>query len=385
MNKKALLISCYDWYNNRLKPIRDYLMDIGYDVTAVMSDYCHINKSYINVKIPECNYIHVPSYKSNISLQRIWSHMYFGKKVNQYLKNFKPDLVYLVLPPNNTAYYCASYKKQHPECKYIVDIIDLWPESLPLNFLKKTFPARIWANLRNYSLRFADHMFLECGLYKEKLKGVIPNIDNKSSILYLFKEQSQEEHDFVLKTINQYEKEKQLRQNKIILGYLGSINNIIDIDGISSVVKSLKEKNLEVEVRIIGDGQSRDKFIRELEYAGAKVRYFGKIFDQFEKIKILGMCDFGLNMMKDNISVGLTIKSIDYFSMGLPIINSIKGDTWEMVISEHIGENWSDGNEMLDIGYNHNEIFRVFLRQFSLSSFELNLIDKPRNIFQDWR
>ncbi len=44
-------------------------------------------------------------------------------------------------------------------------------------------------------------------------------------------------------------------------------------------------------------------------------------------------------MMKDEVSVGLTIKSIDYLSYGLPLINNIKGDTTKLVQDEKIGQN----------------------------------------------
>ena len=35
--------------------------------------------------------------------------------------------------------------------------------------------------------------------------------------------------------------------------------------------------------------------------------------------------------MKQEVFVGLTMKSIDYFEAGLPIINNIHGDTWNIV------------------------------------------------------
>lgn len=375
MNKKALLISCYhEWYENRLKPIKEYLIGIGYDVEIILSDFEHINKTYISNPNPECNYIHVPRYNTNISIQRIWSHICFGKQVSFLLKKLQPDLIYQVLPPNNTACYCAKYKKQHPECKYIVDVIDLWPESLPLSCLRKTFPAKIWADFRNESLKLANHVFLECGLYKEKLKDVVPNLKEKSSVLYLFKKQTTKERELVLKTIEEYEIIKAKFPNKIRMAYLGSINNIIDVDGICDVVKNFLNNGQEVEVRIIGEGQSRNSFLKALESSGAEVNYYGKIFDENEKIKILGICDFGLNMMKDNIIVGLTIKSIDYFSMGLPIINNIKGDTWDLVHNNDLGLNINSTNKkQKQIIFNKRIIFDFFEKNFSKSSFIKNV------------
>ncbi len=374
-NKQALLISCFNgWFIKRLEPIKNYLESKGYSVKILLSDYDHSNKTYLLNFHSECKYVHVPSYKSNVSLKRIISHICFGKLVNIHLKSIKPDLIYLILPPNNTAVYCNRYKKSNPECKYIVDIIDLWPESLPLDWFKDSIPAKIWAKFRNDSLKIADHIFLECSLYKEKLKNIIPELEKKSSVLYLFKEQTELERKLVLKTIEEYEKERTQRNNKVILGYLGSINNIIDIEGICSVVRSLKMQNLAVEVRIIGDGQSRNSFIKALQSSGAEVNYYGKIFDQFKKIEILGKCDFGLNMMKDNISVGLTIKSIDYFSIGLPLINNIKGDTGLLIKKYGIGIDYNEFKKnKINYNYNKKKILSVFDRFFSKKSFFYNV------------
>ena len=43
--------------------------------------------------------------------------------------------------------------------------------------------------------------------------------------------------------------------------------------------------------------------------------------------------------MKSSVRVGLTMKSIDYLSYGIPILNTIPDDTWELVDREKIGVN----------------------------------------------
>ena len=43
--------------------------------------------------------------------------------------------------------------------------------------------------------------------------------------------------------------------------------------------------------------------------------------------------------MKDSVCVGLTMKSMDYFSGGLPILNTIEVDTWDLVEQWHCGIN----------------------------------------------
>ena len=43
--------------------------------------------------------------------------------------------------------------------------------------------------------------------------------------------------------------------------------------------------------------------------------------------------------MKESVRVGLTMKSVDYFCYGLPLINNIQGDTWKLIRQYGIGVN----------------------------------------------
>ena len=93
------------------------------------------------------------------------------------------------------------------------------------------------------------------------------------------------------------------------LCYLGSINNIIDIEGIGKVVKDIAKRR-KTTVHIIGDGEKKEQLCEALKAAGAEVVCYGAVFDEKEKIKIFSRCSYGINMMKKDICVGLTMKSI---------------------------------------------------------------------------
>lgn len=128
--QKAVLISGFGWYGSRLKPIRELLESDGYETIVYLSDFSHGSKSYVKDKSPECEYVHVPAYKKNLSISRLFSHFVFGEKLKKILAKVKPDLIYCMLPPNSVAKHCFKYKKKKPQCKYYVDLIDLWPESM---------------------------------------------------------------------------------------------------------------------------------------------------------------------------------------------------------------------------------------------------------------
>lgn len=342
--KKAILISGFGWYEERLKPVSEVLEEKGYKSVCYLSDFNHQRKKYFIDTQNGCKYIHVPVYKKNLSVARLFSHMIFGYKLKKILKKEKPDLIYCMVPPNSAAMSCLKYKKKHPVCKYYLDIIDMWPESMPIrDRYKNNIIFKKWGYLRNASVPFADHIFTECRLYQNRLKNILKM--DRVSTLYLFKELY--DKDNVLKCIE--EKKKKYKKNKITLCYLGSINNLISIDKICMVLALLVKSGIFVELRIIGEGEAKDRLVQSAKDTGAEVKYYGLVYERSEKLNILGCCDYGFNIMKDYVEVGLTIKSVDYFSMGIPIINGIKGDTWKFVEKKNIGVNYKENGK--DIVY----------------------------------
>lgn len=349
-----------------------------YDVTVLIADYDHIGKKKIRERYPECTYINVPEYKRNLSISRVRSHIIFGKEVGKRLKSLRPDLIFLQLPPNNSAWYCTQYKKLHPETKYYIDLIDLWPESLPLKGADKTLIVKYWKSVRDNSLPAADHVFTECALYRKKLAKVLNR--EKTSVLYLYKKQTEEGH----KLVNQKIKKRRIHSDKLSFAYLGSINNIVDMEGILKVLKGITARGISTSIHIVGDGEGRNRFLKTLKAAGVKVYFYGAVFDQMRKIKILGNCDFAFNMMKESVLVGLTIKSIDYFSMGLPIINNIKGDTWEIVRRYGAGVNVDDPEYAwesildCDAGDVSQKAYALYLKVFTEDRFKKCLKEAMR-------
>jgi len=366
--EKAVIISCFDWYEKRLKPIKEVLEENGYFVIVFTSDYDHIKKEKIKKKIQECIYIPVKEYKKNISIDRLCSHHLFAKEVLNKLYSICPTFIYVLIPPNSVADVCRKYKQKHPEVKLIFDVIDLWPESMPGKKYHSLLPFRYWRKLRDNSLKVADHIFTECSLYQEKFES---SVRNKCSTLFLFKDKKGGyDHDYLGL------EDDTASKKKLKLCYLGSINHIIDIDGICQVVKNLSN-NYDVEVRVIGKGESKDIFLDKLSKTGTNVKYYGPVFDEKEKKRILVECDYGLNMMIETVSVGLSIKSIDYLSYGLPLINNLKGDTWDIIEKESIGINIPKNGCIGTLPIiNHTYVYETFNKYFSEDAFKEKIIDE---------
>ncbi|MEB7518866.1 glycosyltransferase [Enterococcus hirae] len=328
--KKAVIVTPFDnySYNVRIKFVEGYLQKIGYNVKILSSDFDHRNKEKYQNNRKGLELLKVPEYRRNLSLSRIQSHRIFARKSVKRALQLQPDLLYVSGPPNFLFKYFATNKSSFKGTKLIFELGDMWPETMPINGKKKTlfkFPMKIWASLRDKYIAKADFTIFECDLFKELVNTNIKEI--KGGTIYLCKDG----------TTMELPKE-QISNECIELVYVGSINNIIDVDLIVEISKKIAVKKKTI-VHIIGDGEQRQDLISELSGKNIEVNYHGIVYDEVEKSKIYSRCSFAFNIMKETVCVGLTMKSIDYFEAGLPLINNISGDTHDLVVNNRCGYN----------------------------------------------
>ncbi|MBU3127156.1 glycosyltransferase [Clostridium tagluense] len=368
---KVVIVNCFDTYEDRIDLIHDFFINNGYDVTIVQSDFRHFKKVKRTESKQHFIFVESKPYNKNMSVARMTSHYRYAKMAFQLVEDLQPDLLYVIVPPNSLAKFAAKYKRRHSNIKLIFDLIDLWPETMPVERIKDMPPFNFWRLMRDKSLKYADLVITECNLYQSILKIVLKGI--KTETIYLAK-----------RKVN-IDRHPLFNKDEIHLGYLGSINNIIDIPNIKRLIKSIHEIK-PVTIHVIGDGESRDVLIDEIKSTGAIVEYHGKIYDPQKKQDIFDKCRFGLNIMKDTVCVGLTMKSIDYFQAGLPIINSIQADTAEIVDKYNIGINVTNENieNVADKVANADKdeftemrksTYKVFENLFSLQAFNEKLED----------
>lgn len=368
MNKKvAVIITAffnYD-YNIRIKYLEEKLISNGYDIVIVSSDFDHRNKKTYKNNKNNLKLLKVPRYRTNISFNRILSHIFFSRLVFKCCENLKPDLIYAITPPNFIFVYLGLYKQLYPNTRLIYEIEDLWPESLPINnFLKVLIKplTNIWRYFRDAYLYKADDLVFECKLFQDYLKK-----KSNSHLIYLTKANTLEKIEIgsLEDTLN--------------FLYLGSVNNLIDINLIIKIMLEVK-KHKKVVLYIIGGGEKNDTFLTLLKKNNIDYKNCGFIYSEDEKIKIVRKCHFALNIMKSSVFVGVTMKSLEYFHYGLPIINSIKGDIWDFVEREKCGFNisWNNISQQISniinvdnkcLGLLSNNSRKIYLTNFSPENF----------------
>lgn len=358
-----VIIDCFDTWEHRADLMLKVLREEGHRVQVLMSDFRHIEKCRRLDMKEDFKFFSADPYKKNISIERLYSHNQLSFDMFSWVEEHEStiDILWVFAPPNSFIKNAAEIKQKHSHIKLVIDLIDLWPETMPMGGLKHTPPFYVWRMIRDDNLKYADVIVTECNLYRKVLGHVLDG--KKVETLYLARENAG------------YEPHLNLPEDQINLCYLGSINNIIDIDTIGRIIGKCR-KFRPVKLIIAGNGEKKYELCNTAKAAGAKVDFRGTVYDREKKQRIFDSCHYGLNIMKDSVCVGLTMKSIDYFESGLPIINNIKGDTWDVIEKYGCGINI---DKEINIGNRKNFInIRCYTdkRQNSRGFFESYLTEE---------
>jgi glycosyltransferase involved in cell wall biosynthesis len=361
MSKKILIISNFheDSPISRSNMAFNYYIDRGYDPIVLCSSFSHSLKKFREFDNKNFITLKTISYTSSLSINRILSYLVFSYGVFKFLGKNRFDLVYVNLPPNGLGLPLLLRKKRFTNL--VVDIIDLWPESFPINkgVIKKTIlytSSLLPKIIRKKIIDYSDFCITESNYFYEKLD--LKN-NSTSKVIYI-KKPKLIEPCF----------EKVSKELSII--YLGNIGKIYDFDSLIKIIKGVKKKR-KVVLHIIGLGPLSSWFFDSLKNENIDYHYHGASFDENFKSEIISKCWFGFNGYKNNTEVALSYKSIDYLSYGVPLINSAKEDTRDLVDNERIGYNF------------HSESLKIIIDELSKVSLgEIDLMKKRSyNLFKN--
>lgn len=335
---KTILVSTFTnicTQNNRTLAI---LKQIDGEKTVVTTDFNHSHKRYYEkdeVAHPNQVCLHVPSYKKNLSVKRIWSHLVFAKKVKEYLSSLdeRPDTIYCTMPSSSSAYVCARYCKKHG-VKFVIDVIDLWPDSLlPLVKGKAIIKALLypWTYLTRYAYRSADVIIGESVKYASEAKKY--NDKAEMCPIYL---------GIDMQIINKVKSNNPVVLDKpkdeIWIAYAGSLGVSYDFQTLLDAVKSIHTQ-FKCKLWFIGDGVKHDEIANFVVANGLNAEITG-FLDYEQLLGYLGYCDIAINIFRENTKVVYSYKFNDYVAMDCFVLNSLEGETAEMVDEYKIGRNF---------------------------------------------
>ncbi len=366
--KKALLVSAFYLENSTSRPyhMKMYFESIGYQTTVLTTNFNHSSKKHEVIDSPDVIQLKVPSYSQTFSFKRILSHIIYAIKIKKYIKLGKYDLLYIAVPPNYSSFIASKYAKKMQKT-IVTDIIDIWPQNngrFPVSIILKK-----WSNMRNKTVRISDLVLIETNGYQKYISSIRSDFE----LVYL------------TKTVDENLANENLENFDLSIdfkiGYLGNFSDSYDFNSLIEIAKLLN-KNYKVTLELVGDGYLKKAFINDLDKNFIQYNDYGIIFDEAKKKQIFQACHFGYNAVNRDVTVGLSYKSIDYLSYGLPLLNSIGHDTKVLIDSYNAGINFISSvdafEQIMNLSNNSYKDMRVgaktlFIKCFSIIAFNTRM------------
>ena len=331
-------------YEARIQTLKraQYLRSNGFDVVIISGSYLHNtninliedNSSYKFAEYEDGQkFIHIKTsnYSSN-GFKRIYSILEFYIKVWWHASSFeKPDYIshLAAVPFGNITYFVAKKFK----AKFIVDIVDLWPESfVAYGLVSKKNPLLKLAYWAEYWLyKKADLLIFSMEGGKDYIKEKKWDIEqggkiDSNKISYI--NNGVDLKDFDFNTINHKIKDEDLENhNNFKVIYIGSIrlaNNVMQLIEAAEHLKDIKD----IKFFIYGDGEDRatlEKFCEEKQLNNI---VFKQKWVELKFVPYI-LSKSSLNILNYKPSSilrygGSQSKSFQYMASGKPICANVK-------------------------------------------------------------
>ena len=313
----------------------------GLDRFVITADFNHATKQYKPQDTTSfIHYIHVPSYNKNLSINRLYSHVVFSIKLYKYLKSLTilPQIIYCAMPASLTAYFCGKFCKSN-NIKFVVDVIDLWPDSLfPISRKFQLIKPLIapWSYITNKAYSMADYISAESKKYAQ----VALSKSNTKKWSYTYLGVDIEEMNSLVASSNAINRTD---NNEIWICYGGSLGNSYDFDSILKAIKNIDKQGIKYKFLFVAEGEYGDKINKYIDDNNLNALITGRM-PYNDYLKYLSVCDIAINSFKKTTKVVYSYKFNDYVGLKLFVLNNLSGETAEMVNDYQIGLNFNEDN-----------------------------------------
>jgi glycosyltransferase involved in cell wall biosynthesis len=301
----------------------------------------------------EIKLIKVSTYKKNIGIARIISHVTLGAGFYKqaYLiisKLPKQELtIVLSMPPLDTCYSALRLKSIFPGVRVVIDIMDAWPDVLVEVLCRRARILKPVARkiLTPYYAIFRQIVSKADGITavnQEFIKMVKSSgYVGVSKVVYSGCEL------IPLNVLNEkWSKMRCGNEKKIKIAYVGAMGRMYDLHSVYKAIRSLNEDGLDIELEIAGGNSTDQKLQSELSIAtgvGSRAFFHG-FLGMLDLQKMLLRCHIGIIPMFRESLVAFPYKARDYAGAGLPMINSLGWDIEQLIEKYNAGWQYEAGN-----------------------------------------
>ncbi|WP_370221677.1 glycosyltransferase family 4 protein [Cytobacillus sp.] len=345
MRKKKILLISQQFYpeigsaGNRMKNMFLLLKDSGYEVTVITAKPTYPEKQiYEEEKFwdeesfsEEHNqYIHrvdVSNHKS--SLNHIWRLMYYVEIALKMLlfvlkDKSKYDFVLATSPPIFIG-IVGLFAKFRYRCRMILDIRDLWPESLRgVGVFDHKWIIGFFNIVEKFLYVKSDHILVNSPGFIEYIIQKANIRDSKISFLPNAARQSELQSEAV-----------QNKEFKVI--YAGNIGLAQDVDLLKGLTKKLNAHN--IKISIAGYGIKKKELTNFVREENLQNTYFISPMTRAECLKVNSEHHVGLVSLtnKEVFDTVIPGKVIDYISCGVPMVAAVSGYSKDLIEKYKVG------------------------------------------------
>lgn len=356
--KKVWIVGHYTMppeYEVRVKTLMwaKYLMKEGYDVTLISASTLHntdINlitgtEKYIFKQYEQYRFIHIKcSDYSGSGIKRVRNLLQFAYRFKKYAKEFRtlPDVILAA------DIHCIDYKpigefakKNH--IKFIVDIRDLWPESIVeyLGYSKKNPIIKYLYHREKTMYQMADDIIFSMEGGKDYIvdQGWQDDID-LSKVHHINNGIDLEEYEYNKRNVIIRDADLEDSDTFKVI-YIGSIRKVNNIGMIVDAAKELQNTSYKnIKILIYGDGNEREALEKHCTEERIKnIAFKGSVEKKYISY-ILSKCDLNL-MHGASIKIakyGMSLnKSFDYLASGHPTLTDIDA-SYDYIIDNNAGK-----------------------------------------------
>jgi glycosyltransferase involved in cell wall biosynthesis len=334
--------------SDRFKYICQKLTDKGASVCQFVSAFDHSTKRQRKVASFAWRIVKVfePGYNRNVSYRRVLSHIVFDLLIFFYfiresLRSGVPDTIFSVVPHNGAACVAGLFAKAI-HAKFIVDIHDTWPESIlsiaKMNPVKRVICC-VWKACADFVFRCADDVFGESMKYAERADTIRSRMRlSNARAIYISGDPT---YYRSIKPIEVFPLE--VHGANFFLTYAGTLGENYDLDCILDAFIAFQDEFHDVGLLFLGSGERESHIRSRLSSCSLKAWVSGMIPHR-TLLSYLKASHVGLNCFKPAGNVAYSYKLNDYLLAGVPVINSLIGESAEIILTHELGVNYFSGD-----------------------------------------
>lgn len=263
-----------------------------------------------------------PSYRRNICLARLLSHRVLARRwTHRVAAEAVPDVVIASSPPlglcASARNYCAARN-----VPLVVDIMDAWPETFE-RVVPKFLLAPL-ARIARANYCGASAISVVADRYRELAESAGATVPTRRFYHGIERGPAPD-------------RKPRAEGGRFTLVYAGNMGASYDLE---TLIAAVKREN-DVELELAGSGP-KENILRAAAGDCPRIHFHGYL-DEPSLRELLARADAAVVPMFPDSCVGVPYKLADYAAAGLPILNSLEGETASLIAEFQAGESYRAG------------------------------------------